>query len=190
MVAPVPQPTMVAERLGVRVAFLSTDTHNFTPKIPPLKIPQGRYVLHLKGEERKGWAEPFAAAVPAHRRMIDHDARPGPLERCQISGSDNLHLVIDLGHQPPCDALLEAEDLKHPETDLPAAPDALPGLGLAQLDYVVPGDEIYPPTIRTAPASRSRWPITRPLSPTASSRASRSPRVRWSSTSAATTARC
>lgn len=60
VVAPVPQPTMVGERLGVRVAFLSTDTHNFTPKIPPLKMPQGRYVLHLKGEERKGWAAPFA----------------------------------------------------------------------------------------------------------------------------------
>src|ERR1041385_720805 len=36
MVAPVPQPITMGERLGARIAFLDTDTHNFTPKVPPV----------------------------------------------------------------------------------------------------------------------------------------------------------
>src|SRR5205085_2526605 len=43
---------------------------------------------------------------PTGVRMINHDALPGKLDRCQITGSDNLFQVIDLGHQPPCDSLL------------------------------------------------------------------------------------
>lgn len=60
VVAPVPQPTTMARRLGVRVAFLSTDTHNYSPKVPPEKIPARRFVMHMKGEMRKPWVEPFA----------------------------------------------------------------------------------------------------------------------------------
>ena len=51
--------------------------------------------------------------------MIQHDAAPGKLERCQITGSSNLNLVIDLGHQPPCDSLLTAEMLHKPEKTYP-----------------------------------------------------------------------
>jgi hypothetical protein len=79
------------------------------------------------------------------RMAIDHDARPGPLKRCQISGSGNLNLIIDLGHQPPCDALLSGEQLSHPEMTYPLRLWHCPESGLAQLDYVVDGREIYPP---------------------------------------------
>lgn len=74
--------------------------------------------------------------------MIDHDAKPGRLTRCQISGSENLNLIIDLGHQPPCDALLA--DLNGPEINYPLSLWHCPDSGLAQLGYVVQGTEIYP----------------------------------------------
>jgi hypothetical protein len=77
--------------------------------------------------------------------MIQHDALPGKLERCQITGSSNLNLVIDLGHQPPCDALLTSEMLDQPETTYPLRLMHCPESGLAQLDYVVDGAEIYYP---------------------------------------------
>jgi C-methyltransferase C-terminal domain/Putative zinc binding domain/Methyltransferase domain len=77
--------------------------------------------------------------------MIDHDALPGKLERCQITGSSNLFQVIDLGHQPPCDSLLTREMLDQPEKTYPLRLMLCPESGLAQLDYVVDGREIYYP---------------------------------------------
>lgn len=77
--------------------------------------------------------------------MIDHDVAPGPLTRCQITGSENLNLVIDLGHQPPCNALLTQQMLRQPETYYPLRVFHCPESGLAQLDYVVEGAVIYPP---------------------------------------------
>lgn len=79
------------------------------------------------------------------RTTVDHDAKHGPLRRCQISGSEELHLIIDLGHQPPCDALLDEAELADPEISYPLRLMLCPQSGLAQLDYVVPGEEIYPP---------------------------------------------
>ena len=76
--------------------------------------------------------------------MIDHDAAPGKLDRCQISGSANLNLVIDLGHQPLCDAL--PTTIEAPETTYPLRLNHCPDSGLAQLDYVVQGSEVYPPS--------------------------------------------
>ena len=40
-----------------------------------------------------------------------HDAQPGKLDICQISGKDDLDFVVDLGHQPLCDTLLSSNDL-------------------------------------------------------------------------------
>jgi hypothetical protein len=79
---------------------------------------------------------PGAGEIPP---MIDHDAKPGPLSRCQITGSEAIELVIDLGHQPPCDALLRPEQLLQPEETFPLRLMFCPGSGLAQLDYVAPG---------------------------------------------------
>lgn len=77
--------------------------------------------------------------------MINHDVPPGKLTRCQITGSENLFEAIDLGHQPPCDALLDKEMLDQPEMHYPLRLMICPESGLAQLDYVVDGKTIYPP---------------------------------------------
>lgn len=73
-----------------------------------------------------------------------HDARPGPLRRCQITDADDLFQIIDLGHQPPCDALLGPDDLDQPEMTYPLRLNLSPSSGLAQLDYSLPGDLLYP----------------------------------------------
>ena len=91
--------------------------------------------------------------------MIQHDAAPGKLERCQITGSSNLNLVIDLGHQPPCDSLLTAEMLHKPEKTYPLRLMHCPDSGLAQLDYVVDGAEIYYPDYPYR--SGISWPLER-----------------------------
>ena len=44
--------------------------------------------------------------------LPDHDAASGALSRCQITGSNDLELIVDLGSQPLCDSLLTAEQLE------------------------------------------------------------------------------
>ena len=73
-----------------------------------------------------------------------HDANPGSLSRCQITNADDLFEVIDLGHQPPCDNLLNSETINQPEVCYPLRLNISPTSGLAQLDYVVDGKSIYP----------------------------------------------
>lgn len=75
----------------------------------------------------------------------DHDIAPGPVDRCQVCGSGNLELVIDLGHQPPCDSLPSREQLNRPETSYPLRQLWCPECTLSQLDYVVPGELVYHP---------------------------------------------
>jgi hypothetical protein len=75
----------------------------------------------------------------------DHDVAPGPLSRCQITGSSNLELVIDLDCQPLCDSLLTKEQLRQPEKTYPLRLYLCPESGLAQLDYVVEGSVVYHP---------------------------------------------
>ncbi|MBX4189724.1 class I SAM-dependent methyltransferase [Candidatus Parcubacteria bacterium] len=77
-------------------------------------------------------------------KIPNHDAAPGILDRCQITGSKNLFEAIDLGHQPPCDALLTKEALTQPEMAFPLRLMICPESGLGQLDYVVDGKVIYP----------------------------------------------
>jgi|SRR5581483_1691294 len=77
--------------------------------------------------------------------MVDHDVRPGPLERCQICGSTELRPVIDLGHQPLCDAIVSEAGLRAPEAFYPLRLVRCPRCGLCQLDYVVDGAVVYPP---------------------------------------------
>jgi hypothetical protein len=77
--------------------------------------------------------------------LPDHDIVPGKLSRCQISGSENLELVIDLDCQPLCDSLLTKDQLDKPETYYPLSLYICPESGLAQLDYVVDGSVVYYP---------------------------------------------
>src|SRR3989338_4809686 len=78
------------------------------------------------------------------RNKPNHDVEPGRLDRCQITGSKNLFEAIDLGHQPPCDALLTKSTINEPETYYPLRLMICPDSGLAQLDHVVDGRTIYP----------------------------------------------
>ena len=73
-----------------------------------------------------------------------HDAAPGRLDHCQITGSENLFEAVDLGHQPPCDALLSEAALDLPEITYPLELMICPESGLAQLGHVVDGSLIYP----------------------------------------------
>lgn len=77
---------------------------------------------------------------------IEHDVLPGPLKHCQITGSENLELIIDLGHQPPCDALRSADQLNQPEKHYPLRLFHCADSGLAQLDYAVAASKVYPPS--------------------------------------------
>lgn len=74
-----------------------------------------------------------------------HDVPEGKLTHCQITGSTNLFEAIDLGHQPPCDALLTKEQLDQPEKYYPLRLMICPESGSAQLDYIIPGEEVYYP---------------------------------------------
>jgi hypothetical protein len=77
-------------------------------------------------------------------KRVDHDLKPGKLDRCQITGSRNLFEAIDLGFQPPCSALLDEKKLQEPETHYPLRLMICPESGLGQLDYVVDGSILFP----------------------------------------------
>lgn len=78
------------------------------------------------------------------KATMDHDVPPGKLNRCQITGSSHLFEAVDLGHQPPCDALLRKEMLGEPEATYPLRLMICPDSGSAQLDYIIDGKTIYP----------------------------------------------
>jgi len=75
--------------------------------------------------------------------MVEHNVKPGVLKQCQICGSPNLELVIDVGHQPLCDSLLTKEQLDQPEVYYPLRLLRCPSCTLAQLDFVVDGSKVY-----------------------------------------------
>ena len=77
--------------------------------------------------------------------MIDHDVEPGVLDRCQICGSSDLELVLDVGHQPLCDSLLTLDQLTEPEVTYPLRLYRCTQCTLTQLDYVVDGSVVYAP---------------------------------------------
>src|SRR5437763_1431085 len=74
-----------------------------------------------------------------------HNIEPGHLTRCQICGSGDLELVIDLGHQPLCDSLLTREQLDEPEVSYPLRQVWCRNCTLSQLDYVVRNDVVFHP---------------------------------------------
>lgn len=77
------------------------------------------------------------------RTDLNHDVPPGHLSYCQVCNSKDLDFVIDLGHQPLCDSLLTAEQLVEPETTYPLRLFRCRVCSLAQLDYVVPGENVF-----------------------------------------------
>ncbi|MBI1245729.1 MAG: methyltransferase domain-containing protein [Alphaproteobacteria bacterium] len=75
----------------------------------------------------------------------DHDFAPGHLDRCQVCGSKDLKLVVDLGHQPLCDSLLTTERLNHPEPTFPLRFLVCRSCTAGQIDHVVDGSTVYHP---------------------------------------------
>jgi len=69
--------------------------------------------------------------------MENHDLPVGHIDYCQICNSKNLELILDLGHQPPCDSLLEKSQLKEPENTFPLNFVVCKDCGLSQIDFVV-----------------------------------------------------
>ena len=73
----------------------------------------------------------------------NHNIQSGHLTCCQVCGSEDLELVLDLGHQPLCDTLLSVEGLHQPESTYPLRQFWCRNCTLSQLDFVVPGDVVY-----------------------------------------------
>lgn len=73
----------------------------------------------------------------------NHDLPTGPLDACQICGSDDLVSIIDLGHQPPCDSLLTLEQLREPERHYPLRLIRCRACDLVQIDHVVPAEVVF-----------------------------------------------
>lgn len=73
----------------------------------------------------------------------NHNIPSGQITSCQVCGSKDLELVLDLGNQPLCDTLLSREDLHKPEIFFPLRQVWCRNCTLSQLDYVVPGEIVY-----------------------------------------------
>lgn len=74
-----------------------------------------------------------------------HNIANGPVTQCQVCGHHDLQEVLNLGHQPLCDTLLTQADLSRPEIHYPLRQMWCPKCTLSQIDYVVPGTEVYHP---------------------------------------------
>ena len=77
--------------------------------------------------------------------MPTHNLAPGHQARCQICSAERLDLVLDLGHHPPCDSLLTLQQLNEAEKVYPLRFMRCLECGLAQIDYVVPPEELFFP---------------------------------------------
>jgi len=80
-----------------------------------------------------------------HKSIPRHDLAAGSIANCQICGSADLVVVLDLGHQPPCDSLLKPEQLREPERHYPLRFVRCRHCGLAQIDHVVPPKVLFHP---------------------------------------------
>ncbi len=77
------------------------------------------------------------------KKIAHHDAKPGPLDRCQICGLGKLFEAFDLGFQPSAGGLLTKEGLREPETQYPLRLNICSRCGVGQLDYVVDGNLLF-----------------------------------------------
>ncbi|OGG72626.1 methyltransferase [Candidatus Kaiserbacteria bacterium RIFCSPLOWO2_01_FULL_53_17] len=83
---------------------------------------------------------PMNVAYPKH-----HAIKTGHIARCQICNSSKLHLILDLGFQPPADSLLSEKMLHEPEKTYPLRMMWCEKCTGVQLDYCVDGKEVYHP---------------------------------------------
>jgi len=76
---------------------------------------------------------------------IIHDLPVGKINQCQVCGSKNLHLVMDLGNRAPCDSLLWPRHLDEAETVFPLRFLVCEECTLAQINYIVPPEVLFFP---------------------------------------------
>lgn len=74
-----------------------------------------------------------------------HFIKDGHIKNCQICNSKKIHLILNLGHQPLCDTLLTKEMLNQSEKNYPLRMMWCQNCTCVQLDYCVPGEEVYHP---------------------------------------------
>jgi len=80
----------------------------------------------------------MASRYPSH-----HSVATGHIPACQICDWPDLHTVLDLGHQPPCDTLLTRSELDLPERSYPLRMIWCPKCTGVQIDYCVDAVELY-----------------------------------------------
>ena len=66
-----------------------------------------------------------------------------PIANCRSCGSDELHVILDLGAQPIANALLSEEELSRPEARFALAVAFCPACALLQVTETVPADILY-----------------------------------------------
>jgi len=76
-------------------------------------------------------------------KLSQHNIPAGQINKCQVCGSSNLELVVDLGHQPLCDSLLTKSELNEPEIFYPLRLVRCVDCTLAQIDHVVAAEKVY-----------------------------------------------
>lgn len=74
-----------------------------------------------------------------------HSVKNGHIDSCQVCDSKNLHLILDLGHQPLSDTLLTKEMLNQPETMYPLRMFWCQDCTLVQIDYCVDKSTVFHP---------------------------------------------
>ena len=79
------------------------------------------------------------------QKTVNHDIAYGYIPACQVCGSEDLELVVDLGHQPLCDSLLSAKQLNEAEQTYPLRLVRCRVCSLGQIDYAVNGEVVYHP---------------------------------------------
>jgi SAM-dependent methyltransferase len=67
----------------------------------------------------------------------------GKLSACQICGARKLADIINLDHQPPCDVLLNAKEIKEEEIHYPINVVRCTHCGLVQLDFIPPPQVVF-----------------------------------------------
>jgi 23S rRNA U2552 (ribose-2'-O)-methylase RlmE/FtsJ len=84
--------------------------------------------------------------IEGENSMIpNHDLPIGTIDYCQVCASRNLHPVVDLGHQAPCDSLLWPHQLNEPESTYPLRLVVCRDCTLAQIDHVVSPEVLFFP---------------------------------------------
>ncbi len=67
----------------------------------------------------------------------------GKLAACQICGGKKLEDIINLDHQPPCDVLPNAKEVKEEEIHYPINVVRCTACGLVQLDFIPPPQIVF-----------------------------------------------